>query len=293
MGQIVVESTAVSVADVSSPLVITKPAGLAEGDLLIFAGTTLQTSAFVSIGFSLPAGWTSAAVHTSAAGVATAIYYKVADASDVSASNFSFTYNGSANRSSGTLIRCSNFFTTSIVEGSFTDGGTSESTTSVSVTGTANITVPNCLVVVAIALADGTNGNPVSLGTYASTPSITFTELFDDNSTSGVGSSVVYGESVTDTDITAFSAAISGGNPDRHSVTLVAFRPFFPTSGTTALLQVDPITLNQNGVAGTLGTSDLLQVNHTIFTQSGKANTPQQWTNETKPTSTWTNEQKI
>jgi len=71
-------------------VVITKPTSLAVGDIMVAHISTTGTAP----GINTPAGWTSIADLGGDPNQRTAIFFKVADAGDVAASNFTFTGNG-------------------------------------------------------------------------------------------------------------------------------------------------------------------------------------------------------
>jgi hypothetical protein len=81
--------------DDSNILVIAKPSGLAVGDLLV-AGIWADRDGGSDATISTPAGWTSEAnVAIPSTDAAIACFTKVADSSDVAASDFTFTGGGS------------------------------------------------------------------------------------------------------------------------------------------------------------------------------------------------------
>lgn len=75
----------------SNTVAVTKPASLAVGDFMIAAASL----AYGATGFSIsaPAGWTTLGTETDTGG-AFAAFWKIADASDVAASSFTFTGSG-------------------------------------------------------------------------------------------------------------------------------------------------------------------------------------------------------
>lgn len=84
--------------------VITKPSGLAEGDIMIVTLVTCSTSATINT----PSGWTSLASGTPESGTIFAIYYKVASSADASADDFTFTFtSGGTNTEYGSIIALS------------------------------------------------------------------------------------------------------------------------------------------------------------------------------------------
>lgn len=101
---IVVESSATTAWQSATTLTITKPTGLAVGDIL-FAMISTGSGATVST----PSGWTqirSDAVAGATGNTRSTFLYTIADSADVAASNFAFTISGSA-RNAGGLLRIS------------------------------------------------------------------------------------------------------------------------------------------------------------------------------------------
>lgn len=99
------ESHAVAEDRNATPLTITKPTGLAEGDLLV-AHLVCNEGGGTPV-WTLPSGWTSIETVANGSTDNTAVFAKIADSSDVAASDFDFT---SAGDSVGILIRLSGDF---------------------------------------------------------------------------------------------------------------------------------------------------------------------------------------
>jgi len=93
-------STTNNLGAATASLVLTKPTGLAVGDIIL-ALFGVNTSTAVT----KPSGWATHASDTTIAGGASAIYldYKIADSSDVAASDFTWSFTSSVN--SGVIMR--------------------------------------------------------------------------------------------------------------------------------------------------------------------------------------------
>lgn len=83
-------------------LTITKPTGLAVGDMMI---ANLVWNSNDTEAPTLPSGWTQ--LFHSTTGTKSAMAYKVADSGDVAASNFVFTLAGTVSASGGSIMRWS------------------------------------------------------------------------------------------------------------------------------------------------------------------------------------------
>lgn len=152
----------------TTSVVIPKPSGLAEGDLMLAAVTGGAT-------ISSPGSWTEALAEANVNDGNPEYlhcFYKVADAGDVAASNFTFSV-GSATESAGAILRITGQRPSSVINA--TASGTQ-------VDGNPNFsglttTQPNCLLVMAVAgvfVNSGTSGYAIA----NSNP--TWTEQFDD-----------------------------------------------------------------------------------------------------------------
>lgn len=164
---------------------ITKPTGLAAGDLMvaILASNNSPGSGWDTI----PSGWTYAGEEGEVSGTLSvsyecSIYYKIATAGDAAASDFSFTNqagNGSANETGlGSILRFSGaYLQSSFVDASEdTDGGTANS-----YTGGVDPTVADSILILAVF----GHGTATTVSNYAITTSNpTWTERQDVNQNS-------------------------------------------------------------------------------------------------------------
>lgn len=163
--------------------VVTKPTGLAVGDLMVAIGVSYRGAAGTNV--TLPSGFTS--VHSQNAEFTRYnMGYKVADAGNVAASNFTFSVGASVDRFVCHLIRITtngSFPSNPVVsEDNATDNNTSTNPTfTISASATLN----------AIAIATFMRQrNTTSVSNYVSSPtSLTWTERYD-NSTSDFSAAI-------------------------------------------------------------------------------------------------------
>jgi hypothetical protein len=105
------------------------------------------------------------------------------------------------------------------------------------------------------------------------------------------GAVTAYATSTNTSTITAFSLdGLSSNANSSWAYGLYMICTPQSATGTNTLLSVSPANFSQNGVAGTTGTNALLEVSPEFPTQSGRGTTPTQWSNDTKPTTNWSNE---
>lgn len=271
--------------------VITKPTGLAVGDLMV---AIIASNSTTSTTINTASGWTSVGQSSTAVG-SVSIQIKIAEAADVSASTFTFT-DDDAIRVTGGILRVTGAPTLigSVVADSETDSYNSTQTPTISFTTSLTPIVANSLVVIGLQAEQGPVSGAGSIGSYVSTPSITFTELFDvavdlGNNIDPVCSGA-YGIHTTTSEITAYGATINDAGRTRHSGVIAVISPKVDATGTNATFEISPVLFTQAGSAGTTGTNAFHEASPTFFEQNGKGTSPTQWTNEDKPSTTWTNE---
>lgn len=280
----VVESTATKTFTAGTTAVITKPTGLAVGDLLVAQLGAVSTGAAIT--YTTLAGW-SLAANGGGSDYTTSIQYKIADSGDVAASNFTFTCT-SASHTCGSLLRVSGPRPTSVLAEAEGDTLASGGTTAISFSAALTPFVANSLVVTALmgAATDGTG----TISGFTSTPSITFTEVLDtsvDNSTRDPIFGSAYGLYTGTADITAYGATLSGSK-DQHYGVIASFTPLVNASGSNALLSADADVFVPAASSGTLGTNALLSADADLFTPTAKGTSPTQWSPASKPSTTWT-----
>lgn len=292
----VIQSSNTATSTASDTLTITKPTGLAVGDLMI---AIIHSSASGTVRtHNTPSGWT--VIQKDGASVAhrPAAYYKIADSGDTAASNFSFTLSASTTAMSGVLARVTGHVAASPVTLSELDNTASPTGTVRTYTAALTPVSSNSLVVFSIGnYTSSMTGSPATVGTYTIAPSVTLTELADvgvkDGADDGHALGVAYGDYTGTTQITSRGATLSEAMTQDSGSIIFLINGSYDHAGTNALLSVSPtIFTNAGASAGTVGTNTLLSVSPDIFSQSGYANSPTTWTNPDKPSTTWTNPNK-
>lgn len=268
----------------SDSLTITKPTGLAEGDLMIFIGGGAET-----IGDFSASGWTQFVTNTGTNVQANGLY-KIATSGDAAASNFTFNVTTAAgSHLVGALFR--------ITGTSFTNGNNIKVASTGGAGGTS-LSFNTSLVpfstgtLLMMAFVNRTNGS-VSYASHAiANNNPTWTERVDD------GSSTASRDSAFTIATATASAASATGN---QSVTVTG-----TAAGTVAIMiavQEDTsVTANLNTLAvsptfnaltptaGVTATLDTLLISPTLNDPTGVATERTQWTNETIDPTSWINE---
>lgn len=138
-------------ADLDTDLVVTKPVGLAAGDLMVAVAGCGDNRTIAP-----PAGWTT--VEDSTDGLYRfAVFTRIATAGDVAASNFTFTVNGTFSAASIGLLRISGAIDTGIIT-AYATGPNDTSITCANVT-----TAVNGSLVIWGAYQGGANSGPASI----------------------------------------------------------------------------------------------------------------------------------
>lgn len=294
---LVVESTSTATVSNSTSVTVTKPTGVASGDLLLIAThkTADSTDATCS-GFTLAtSNWYNAS--GGLPDVGNTLLYRIADASDVSAANY--TVNHSSSQDSGTvaMFRVSGWVTGNPV---FATAVASASQDAASYTLTASglsITRQTDSALLLLLSSFHSNNSPYSTSTssgYSVTSGVanpTWTEVCDSTITMYGGLdncsfACAYATTTNQTDITAFSidgATDTGGTEDSETALLVVILEPKGFTGTNATLTVSPTIFTNTAVeVGNVGTNATFAISPNLPTQSGEALQPTPWTTVTK-----------
>jgi hypothetical protein len=259
-------------------VVVTKPTSLAVGDLMIASSVYSGNS-----GITLPSGFTT--IHSGSVSALRSYItgYKIATAGDVAASNFTFTMGSTIAGATASLIRLS-------TNNSFPSNPIVSSVNPTNITGTNPsytlniVSGPSTTFLVASYFA----ATSVTSSAQTSSPSRTWTERNDHN-VSGTASSIATAPNTAAETLSSFSLTVSSSATGDLSFFAIAeqktetadvgFQAITPTQfGLTAAVNVNPDIAHQN-------------IPITQFGIAGKASSDgTQWTNETKPTTTWTND---
>lgn len=292
----VVESSSTGSSTASSSVTIAKPTGLVVGDLLLVTLAASDISA-ENRTWSTPAGWTAIEVGGTTSNSVPAAYYIVATSTETAASNFTFSMSGTTTSISGCLMRISGQNASPIGDSEIDQ--TSGSVTAMTFTTALTPVSPNSLLIFSYTAAGNAfAGGTPAMGSYVSTPSETWTEVADVGIKDGLDDGHGFGVAQADyedtglTEITSRGATVSLTANIASASIAIAVSGTYDQTGTNALLEVSPTQFSQAGRADTNATSALHEVSPTLLTQSGAFTTPTVWTNETKPSTTWVNEQK-
>lgn len=269
----VVESTSTVTTLTARPLVLTKPTGLAVGDMLL---AFVVQNAGSSATLSTPSGWTAVLANDQDSDTKTsgAAFAKIADAGDVAASDFSFTTNN-ASSLMGVLYRISGHAGISSIANAVTYAPPGNSS-----------------LVFIFAYAGDNDGSSTSWSGYSITGGATptFTERIDTSAVVNASIAVADGLYSSNSSITAFDVN-GGAGMDGTRKRFLAIPSQEDGVGTNALLESEPEFFNNTGVdVGGNGTNALLEVQPEFFDQNGNATSRTVWVNEPKPSTSWNNE---
>lgn len=265
----------------SASITITKPTGLAVGDLMIgriYGNISTDTP-------TAPSGWTQLVVQN-ISGRRNIVYHKIANAGDVAATNFTWSWSG-AGFVAGEIFRFSdaklvvNFDT----DTESSNGGTKNFTD-------ISITPANEMPSILLALFAGRN-YPLSatVSGYAvvnNNPS--WTEVFDDyNGTDDVVISSAYGTYNAVTATGAFSCAVSAGGGTQNSgvILLAVERDVIILQADVGLFTLSlPATTTLTKIVGTLKAT----LGRFILTGNQVDSKKTIWKNDSKNETNWTND---
>lgn len=254
---------------------ITKPTGLAENDLMVALIGYVDAA-----GATTPSGWTELYDSNNLA-----CFYKIADASDAAASNFTFALDDLGNIG-GALFRIDGHDANNPI---FDHHLGQDLTVSTSFTITHTLedaAIANHLLLMHVAASDDTDAQPdVSAPTVTGGTSPTFTQAqeFEDGAIDYEWTSW-YATKTDATQITAFGATMDNPGSDGDSnawAALLILRPQTSATGTHTQLNGTG-TLSTNVSSDTTPTTAQLNATGTLNVTSGDAVNPTVWTTTTK-----------
>lgn len=284
-------SSTITDTDAAS-LVCTHPSGLTAGDFMLlfvemYNGGSDQSILNIS-------GWTNVASASVTNRRRLRCFSKTATAGDVSAGSTTVTFSDICDKFAFGMLAITGQasgqeITVTVETDTFTASGTSISPTTASTPAVSESLVVSCFATYELALTATLTASSFSL-----TPTTTMTERVDvgnrDGLSDGISLFIATGEYDGTTEITGRSVTVSESITGQgNSIFLLVNAPQNAT-GTNSLLSVSPTLFAPTVSAGTTGTNALLDVSPTHFNQSGTATAPTQWSNEAKPSTTWTNE---
>lgn len=300
---LVVESTSTNSSANAASVTVTKPSGVATGDLLVIVASKYASPAITCSGF------TEAFNVSRNVGNLTDFYltilWRIADASDVAAANYSVQMAANDDGGIAAMFRISGWsggtpsFIFSDSDSSLYTNATTPATLGMS--GIEIVRPSDGVLIMAHTINVGNTAPGISMASYTvtsadSNPS--WTELVDASvnvnaNTADNYLSVAYAPFTANSIITAYAATLTESTTVDFGwgSFLVALCEPAAATGTNALLQVSPAIFANSGMADATGTNALLEVEPEIFTQNGTTTTPTVWQNEAQATTEWINEQ--
>lgn len=285
-----------SASSTATSVTVTKPTGVAVGDLLLIFAATGPTQNYACSGFSA----TYTELYNGPGGISDAglrVLYKIADSGDVAASNYSVTGGSNSEGTVVAMVRVSGwdglpvFYQDS--EGGFFNSTNGTFTKSgISLT---RLTQQIQFVVLTSYDSDNSDyyGDATNITLTSSDSNPSWTEICNikavTNASTGVSAksmTLAYATTSLSSPVTAFSFDYSEYDADSTAAgfgALLLIEVPQNGSGTNTLLEVGPILFSESAVeVGTTGTSTLLSVSPTFQNHSGTAGTPTIWTKTPK-----------
>lgn len=285
----VIQSSATASSNASDTLVITKPTGLASGDLMIAHIFQYDTSVSA---INTPSGWTQATGGTNTNNGVFVVLRKIADSGDVSASDFTFTSTGGARDSMrGILFRITGHSaTTPVAPSAYGDVLTSTTATPTS-SPSFNPYSADPLLIMAYMSTNMSSSNSTISGYTISGTNPTWTEQYEDFESTDhtIGVATATGNSTSL--ITSISATLSSTGT-RHIATLISIpseTAVVATPASVAIKTAQTAPTVKAAVTIVPASVPLTVETPTPVTKAGV----NRWRNENKPsTSTWINPDK-
>lgn len=290
MANPVVQTSSGTTATGASSITVTKPTGLAVGDFM-FAFISFDDSSAKT--FTTPAGWTELQKNDSD-NQGLVCYYKEADSGDTAASNFTFNLSASTDRIAGAILRVDGLASGSEIAASELDEEGVGTGSSVSYTTSLAPVSTESLFVACFYGADGTLTGTPSMSTYASTPTVTWTEEQDlglNPGGAGMVMAVAHGDYDGSTTWTARSASFNEDMTEHTLGIAIVLSAPVNAAGTATLLETATTLFSEASVVvGGNGTSALQGTTTTLNTANGLSTQREVWSNDSKESTNWNNE---
>lgn len=247
--------------------VVTKPTGLAVGDLMI-AQFSADSTAYT---YTPASGFTLIDTITGGANRMSKIYYKVADSSDVAASNFTFTISSSGNCSANIMA----FSGASVPQPIFSNSKVVDSSSVLSIP-SINV-LANSIIVQCMVTASGGTASASGYAIATSNPS--WTEAYDINVSTVMSHASAYSAVRSASTATgAGSITIASGSALTGGALMLSIPPDQSISQTDTITSSETRTLNL-----TFNQIDTVTSSDTITTRISRL-----WTKLTRNIKSWT-----
>jgi hypothetical protein len=270
-----------SIASASSDttaLVITKPTGLAVGDTML-AGIYHNDDDGGGGTVATPSGWTRI-IEEDNAGENLVVFSKLADSSDVAASNFTFSSGGASYHLVGSILRISEF---GLVAGQTSELDTNSGTATVIATGFTPSRANTLFV--AFLVQSRTAGMPEVVSVAMATNNPSWTERAETQFNDSTFDSVLGVFTATRAEMTATGSITGTTNGSAPGVKMIAVLSISSRIDG----DVAPVTYANGYTLNPIDTDTYTEAFVTDpTTETGDS--PTNWQNETKPSTSWVNE---
>jgi len=276
-----VASTSVATTNSGTSLVITKPSGVAVGDVLVVVVNASVLTVPTISGFTQ--GVTANNTSSNNARVTTTLLWRIATSGDVAASNYTIS-GGSSSLGAATMLRVTGW----------TQGNPIFSTVA-NQSGTATRRSQQ-LLIMGVSCNKTTSTN-ITVGSYSVTSSDsnpTWVEVQDQNYDTGIlvyVSSVAYALSSNTSDITNYGFGFSDARVNPPASFLIVINSPINVTPNVSHLDTLATAIGLNGANSATADVQHLAIVPTINGVSSRANNPI-WTPEVKTATTWTPEIK-
>lgn len=284
---IVVESTSTASASNSASVVINKPTGVQVGDILLLAVSGAGLTTAYCTGFTVavnrqqnnPSGINDASI---------TLLYRTADASDVSASNYTVvSYSSTKGTGACVMMRVSglnpgNPVTGYVTSASYSDGATYNPGYPEGMTPIPRPAAQTLMVMAVVHVGDSNYASYSNYDVVSGEANPTWTELLDvdfglEDNFYKCTFAVAYAFSTSTSDITAYNidaASETTGDPDGFASFLAVIGLPQNAPGTAALLQGTPTFPAPTSGGGTSGTAALLTTTPSVQAPTSEVTTP-------------------
>ena len=282
------QATYTAVTDLGSAgsFVVTKPAGVEVGDMLLVITSTLVSTDYTSP----PSGWTEITI-TQSANMTVNAWYRLADSADVAATEYTFT---TARDSTDYCYRCYRLTGTATSRSPVIAQVDDEQTitSSTTVVGTISLEQTTGTLLIGISNVRLSSGSAPVTSFELTGTAVTFTERIDDEAEDR-SFYLADGISTDDVKATSYTTTFVGDETGTFYTNILAIYPQKDVTGTLDFIEETDTAFDISGKAGVKGTLDFIEETDDTFDIDGKVKQPTRWTNETKPTTVWTNEDRL
>ena len=239
----IVASSSTKIDSSVTSTTVTFPSGLTAGDEMVINTGWSSISQGADRTMSTPAGWTSR--HNAQSDrTGLAVFTKTATAGDVSAGSVSLTLSAAVDYVTSSILRITGAVSGSVISGSEIDSESAPTGASPSYTTSLTPASKNSLVVVSF-MASTTSGaaGVATVGSYTSTPSLSFTEYADLGQGSGANDTafgVAAAPTSNLTTITNRGATFSKNMTNERHGAIVIYTGAADETGTSAFTAASP-----------------------------------------------------